>query len=83
MVLSGWTACLRSSGSALVSDIRRRGLASEPGGDLDTEKLTDVEPSRADSDIFSSIEKLAGPGDKGVISEEEFSAKTSDLLKRL
>jgi hypothetical protein len=37
----------------------------------------------AGGDIFSSIERLAGLRDKGFISEEEFSAKKTELLKRL
>jgi Short C-terminal domain len=37
----------------------------------------------ASGDIFSSIERLAGLRDKGFISEEEFSAKKTELLKRL
>jgi hypothetical protein len=37
----------------------------------------------AGRDIFGSIERLAGLRDKGFISEEEFSAKKTELLKRL
>jgi hypothetical protein len=37
----------------------------------------------AGGDIFSSIERLAGLRDQGFISEEEFSAKKTELLKRL
>ncbi len=37
----------------------------------------------AGSDIFDSIERLAGLRDKGFISEEEFSAKKTELLRRL
>jgi hypothetical protein len=39
--------------------------------------------SAVSGDIFSSIERLAGLCDKGYISEEEFSAKKTELLKRL
>jgi hypothetical protein len=42
-----------------------------------------VETPRAGSDIFNSVEKLAGLRDKGFISEDEFSAKKTELLKRL
>jgi hypothetical protein len=37
----------------------------------------------AGSDIFASIERLAGLRDKGFISEQEFAAKKSELLSRL
>jgi hypothetical protein len=36
-----------------------------------------------EEDIFSKIEKLAGLKDKGILSEEEFNAKKTDLLNRL
>jgi hypothetical protein len=39
--------------------------------------------SRADSDIFASIEKLAELHRKGILSDAEFVAKKSDLLSRL
>lgn len=39
--------------------------------------------SQGGGDVFSSIERLAGLRDKGFISEEEYSAKKSELLKRL
>ena len=38
---------------------------------------------RADSDIFGTIERIADLRDKGFISEDEFSAKKTELLKRL
>jgi hypothetical protein len=37
----------------------------------------------ADSDIFATIEKLAGLRDKGILSDDEFSAKKAELLQRL
>jgi len=40
-------------------------------------------PSAQQGDVFGSIERLAGLRDKGMISEEEFSAKKTELLKRL
>jgi hypothetical protein len=42
-----------------------------------------ADSSRAGGDIFDSIERLAGLLDKGLISEEEFSAKKTELLRRL
>jgi hypothetical protein len=42
-----------------------------------------AEASATGGDIFDSIERLAGLRDKGFISEEEFSAKKTELLKRL
>jgi hypothetical protein len=42
-----------------------------------------AETSQGGGDVFSSIERLAGLRDKGFISEEEFSAKKTELLKRL
>jgi hypothetical protein len=36
-----------------------------------------------DGDVFATIEKLAGLRQKGVLSEEEFAAKKSELLSRL
>jgi hypothetical protein len=39
--------------------------------------------ARSVDDVFSSIERLAGLRDKGFISEEEYSAKKTELLKRI
>lgn len=39
--------------------------------------------SQGSTDIFASIERLAGLRDKGFISEQEFTAKKSELLGRL
>jgi hypothetical protein len=39
--------------------------------------------SHTGGDIFDSIERLAGLRDKGLISEEEFSAKKAELLRCL
>jgi hypothetical protein len=44
---------------------------------------TVADTSPAGGDIFSSIERLANLRDKGFISEEEFAAKKTELLKRL
>jgi hypothetical protein len=40
-------------------------------------------PGASQPGIFNSIERLAGLRDKGFISEQEFSAKRAELLKRL
>jgi hypothetical protein len=40
-------------------------------------------PSRAETDVFAAIEKLAGLHAKGILSEEEFRTKKSELLARL
>jgi len=37
----------------------------------------------AGDDIFAKLERLAGLRDKGILSEEEFSAKKAELLSRL
>ncbi len=37
----------------------------------------------AKSDIFATIEQLASLRDKGILTDEEFSSKKSELLKRL
>ncbi len=37
----------------------------------------------AEQDIFGAIEKLAGLKEKGILSEQEFSAKKAELLSRL
>lgn len=39
--------------------------------------------SAEEEDIFEKIEKLAGLRDKGIVSEDEFSIKKSELLSRL
>lgn len=36
-----------------------------------------------ESDIFAAIERLAGLKEKGILTEEEFSAKKAELLSRL
>jgi hypothetical protein len=66
------------SGSAAGAD--RRAPAPEPRQSV---AETPAEAPRADGDVFTSIERLAGLRDKGFISEEEFSAKKAELLKRL
>jgi hypothetical protein len=41
------------------------------------------ETGQAGGDVFTSIERLAGLRDKGIISEAEFAAKKTELLGRL
>jgi hypothetical protein len=41
------------------------------------------EPANGGGDIFSSIERLGELRNKGLISDEEFSAKKAELLRRL
>ncbi|MEY2686269.1 MAG: hypothetical protein RL375_467 [Pseudomonadota bacterium] len=50
--------------------------ASPPGG-------SNVGHSTGDSDIFALIEKLADLRAKGVLNDDEFSAKKAELLSRL
>jgi hypothetical protein len=40
-------------------------------------------PGGRDADIFGSIERLADLRAKGVLSDDEFSAKKAELLSRL
>ncbi len=35
------------------------------------------------TDIFATLERLAELRDKGILSEEEFAAKKTELLRRL
>jgi hypothetical protein len=63
-----------------------------PGSGADTPMARPEPPSSggpdagtrpAGGDIFHSLERLAGLRDKGIISEQEFSEKKAELLKRL
>jgi hypothetical protein len=40
-------------------------------------------PTQGGHDVFAAIEKLAALREKGILSEEEFSAKKAELLSRL
>ncbi|UZR95776.1 SHOCT domain-containing protein [Chondrinema litorale] len=42
-----------------------------------------VSPDNNEEDIFGKIEKLAGLKDKGILTQEEFESKKSELLSRL
>jgi hypothetical protein len=44
---------------------------------------TAAQRSSAETDVFAAIEKLAGLHAKGILSEEEFRTKKSELLARL
>lgn len=45
--------------------------------------FSNSEAPAAESDIFATIEKLAGLRDRGILSDEEFAAKKAELLKRI
>ena len=38
---------------------------------------------QSEEDVLATIEKLHGMKEKGILSEEEFSAKKAELLKKL
>ena len=40
-------------------------------------------PTGFENDIISRIERLAGLHAKGIVSDEEFAAKKTELLERL
>jgi Short C-terminal domain len=40
-------------------------------------------PPGPEQDVFSAIEKLAGLKERGILTDEEFSAKKAELLKRI
>jgi hypothetical protein len=72
----------RIVGSAPASDLQNTS-APEPEETWRSASQPGAETPRAESDIFGTIERLAGLRDKGFISEDEFSAKKTELLKRL
>jgi hypothetical protein len=55
------------------------GPARQSGGDSSQARDTDG----ARDDVFTSIERLAALRDRGFITDEEFSAKKTELLKRI
>jgi hypothetical protein len=73
----------RIFGSASASGFQQSASGLEPEEARRSTRPPAAEASRAESDIFSSIERLAGLRDRGFISEEEFSAKKTELLTRL
>jgi|SRR5580658_678584 hypothetical protein len=71
------------SGVAPASGLEQNPPRPAPQQEGRPSNQTAGERSPAGSDIFGSIERLAGLRDKGLISEEEFSSKKAELLKRL
>jgi hypothetical protein len=76
-------------GTIRVADLPRVG---DPGGRAETPIQASLYQPPAypqqpagggDGDIFATIEKLAALRQKGVLTEEEFAAKKSELLSRL
>jgi len=67
----------------MISGSRENASAPEHGETPRSTSEPIAATTPANTDIFAAIEKLAGLRDKGFISEEEFSAKKADLLKRL
>jgi hypothetical protein len=63
---------------------RVAGAGPEPDVGPEAEPVTGRSPeTQAGSDIFVSIERLTGLRDKGLLSEAEFAARKTELLKRL
>jgi len=54
-----------------------------PAPDLHAPGAPTQAPTPGGHDLFAAIEKLAALHDKGILSEEEFSAKKAELLSRL
>jgi hypothetical protein len=73
----------RVSGSDPAPGVDHSGSVPAPAHQPTTSGRSIADASLAGGDIFSSIERLAGLRDKGFISEEEFMAKKTELLKRL
>lgn len=62
--------------------------AAQPAFDSNTAsgpaQTADGQPgSSGEADVFAAIERLAGLRDKGILTDEEFSAKKAELLGRL
>jgi hypothetical protein len=73
----------RISGAVAVSGFPESASSLEQREAWRSTSQPAAEASRAESDIFNSIERLSGLRDRGVISEDEFSTKKTELLKRL
>jgi hypothetical protein len=73
----------RTFGSVPASRFDQSVSVPEPGKGPGPSSHPAAEAPQVGGDIFNSIERLAGLRDKGFISEEEFSAKKTELLKRL
>jgi hypothetical protein len=73
----------RIPGPSPASGVERNAPADGPRDARGSTSKPVAETPQSGTDIFSSIEKLAGLRDKGFISEEEYSATKTELLKRL
>jgi hypothetical protein len=66
---------------AVYSDDAPR--APEPAGALTAPPPPAAEPRSAADDLGTTLERLAGLRDKGLITPEEYEAKKRDLLERM
>jgi membrane protein YdbS with pleckstrin-like domain len=66
---------------AVYSDDAPR--APEPAGALTAPPAPAAEPRSAADDLGTTLERLAGLRDKGLITPEEYEAKKRDLLERM
>lgn len=60
-----------------------RPAAASPKPPSTQQRASNFQPAAGESDILATIEKLAGLRDKGILSEEEFAAKKTELLGRI
>lgn len=58
-------------------------VLSVPAPTPSTVPQTAGAPPVGQADVFATIEKLAELRDKGILSEEEFTTKKTELLARL
>jgi hypothetical protein len=77
------TSLPQISGPGSASDSNQGMPVSQPQQAWQPPGQPVAEASDAAGDIFSSIERLAGLRDKGYLSDDEFAAKKTELLKRL
>jgi hypothetical protein len=54
-----------------------------PFAQTDAQAAAELLPPHEEGDIFAKIERLAGLRQKGILSEEEFASKKSELMGRL
>ena len=66
-------------GAATPAAPAPRPAAAQPAGG----RLAPAQPAPTPDDIFGKIEKLADLRQKGILTEEEFAAKKTELLSRL
>jgi hypothetical protein len=71
-------------GTLRVADLQQvGGQGAPPPPTPPTFQQQSFAPPAAEGDVFATIEKLAALRQKGVLTEEEFAAKKSELLSRL